>query len=109
VYSAGLNDYIQTFLLDETKGTISLTKNLFDLVMPGGSLIIGNFNHNNPRDLRFVMEYIYDWQLIYRERHDMLECARAIPEKKIEDMKIIEEPLGINYFLKIDKKQNGII
>lgn len=108
VYSAGLYDYIQTFLLDETKGTISLTKNLFDLVMPGGSLVIGNFNHNNPRNLRFVMEYIYDWQLIYRGKHDMLECARAIPENTIEDIKIIEEPLGINYFLKIDKKQNGI-
>lgn len=109
VYSAGLYDYIKTFLLDETKGTIALTKNLFDLVMPGGSLIVGNFNQNNPRDLKFVMEYIYDWQLIYRGKHDMLECARAIPPNKIEDIKIIEEPLGINYFLKIDKKQNGIV
>ncbi len=104
VYSAGLYDYIKTFLLDETKGTISLTRNLFDLVKPGGSLIVGNFNHNNPRDLKFVMEYIYDWQLIYRGKHDMLELARAIPREKIEDIKIIEEDLSINYFLKIDKK-----
>ena len=106
VYSAGLYDYIKTFLLDESKGTISLTKNLFDLVMPGGSLIVGNFNHNNPRDLKFVMEYIYDWQLIYRGKNDMLELARAIPAEKIEDIKIIDEALGINFFLKIDKKQN---
>jgi len=108
VYSAGLYDYIKTFLLDETKGTIALTKNLFDLVMPGGTLIVGNFNNNNPRDIKFAMEYIYDWQLIYRKKHDMLECARAIPEKMIEDIEIIEEPLCINYFLKIVKKQNGI-
>jgi extracellular factor (EF) 3-hydroxypalmitic acid methyl ester biosynthesis protein len=109
VYSAGLYDYIKTFLLDETKGTISLTKNLFDLVKPGGSLIVGNFNHNNPRDLKFVMEYIYDWQLIYRGKYDMLELARAIPGEKIADIRIVEEDLGINYFLKIDKKQNSII
>jgi hypothetical protein len=107
VYSAGLYDYIKTFLLDETKGTIALTKNLFDLVTPGGSLIVGNFNHKNPRDLRFVMEYIYDWQLIYRGKYDMLDLARAIPVKQIENIEIVEEPLGINYFLKIDKKQNG--
>jgi hypothetical protein len=86
-----------------------LTKNLFDLVKPGGSLIVGNFNHNNPRDLKFVMEYIYDWQLIYRGKYDMLELARAIPGEKIADIRIVEEDLGINYFLKIDKKQNSII
>jgi extracellular factor (EF) 3-hydroxypalmitic acid methyl ester biosynthesis protein len=108
VYSAGLYDYIRTFLLDETKGTIALTKNLFDLVMPGGSLIVGNFNHNNPRDLKFVMEYIYDWELIYRKKHDVIEFARAIPEKEIDNINIIEEPLGINYFLKIKKKQFGV-
>jgi hypothetical protein len=76
--------------------------------MPGGSLIVGNFNHNNPRDLKFVMEYIYDWELIYRKKHDVIEFARAIPEKEIDNINIIEEPLGINYFLKIKKKQFGI-
>ena len=48
VYSAGLYDYIMTFPIDDSKGTIALTKNLFSLVKPGGSLIVGNFNHNNP-------------------------------------------------------------
>jgi len=104
IYSAGLYDYIKTFLLDHSKGTIALTKNLFDLLKPGGTLIVANFNYNNPRDIRFGMEYICDWNLIYRSREDMLDFARSIPENKIKEMKILEEGLGINYFLKIVKK-----
>jgi len=73
-------------------------------VRPGGSLVVGNFSHNNPRDLKFVMEYVYDWVLFYRDRQDILEFARAIPEESIEDIQVIEESLGINYFLKITKK-----
>jgi SAM-dependent methyltransferase len=103
IYSAGLYDYIQTFPLDDSKGTVALTKNLFNLLKPGGSLIIGNFNHNNPKDLRFVMEYVYDWRLIYRNKFDMFDFARSISENDIKDMQIIEEPTGINFFLKIDK------
>ena len=103
VYSSGLYDYIETFQLDDSKGTAALTKNLFDLVKSGGSLIVGNFNHNNPKDLRFVMEYIYDWQLIYRHKYEMLEFARAIDPQEIKSINIFEEPLGINYFLKIEK------
>ncbi|MBW2094583.1 MAG: hypothetical protein JRI80_06810 [Deltaproteobacteria bacterium] len=37
VYSSGLYDYIKTFPLDDSKGTVALTKNLFELVRPGGS------------------------------------------------------------------------
>jgi extracellular factor (EF) 3-hydroxypalmitic acid methyl ester biosynthesis protein len=103
VYSAGLFDYIKTFQTDNTKGTIALTANLFNLVKPGGSLIIGNFSPANPRNLRFMMEYINDWHLIHRTKEEMLDFARSIPEREIRSMEILEEPLGINYFLKIDK------
>jgi SAM-dependent methyltransferase len=103
IYSAGLYDYIKTNQLDDSKGTVALTKNLFSLLKPGGSLIIGNFNHNNPRDLKFVMEYIYDWQIIHRNRYDMFDFVRTISKNDIKDIRIIEEPMGINYFLKIDK------
>ncbi len=103
VYTAGLYDYIRTYLFDKSKGATALTKNLFHLVKPGGSLIIGNFSQNIPCDLRFAMDYIYDWKLIYRDKHNMLDFARTIPEQAIKNIQVIEEPLGINYFLKIDK------
>lgn len=103
VYSSGLYDYIKTFPLDDTKGTVALTRHLFGMVKPGGSLIVGNFSRSNPRDLRFCMEYVYDWQLIYRSREEMIHFARAIPENQIANIEVMEEPSGINYFLKIDK------
>jgi extracellular factor (EF) 3-hydroxypalmitic acid methyl ester biosynthesis protein len=104
VYTAGLYDYIKTFAHDHTKGSVAMTKNLFRLVKPEGSLIIGNFSPDNPKDVRFVMEYICNWHLIYRTKQEMLDFARSIPEREISNMEILEEPLGINYFLKIDKK-----
>ena len=103
IYSAGLYDYIKTFQLDDSKGSVALTKNLFKLLASGGKLIAGNFNQNNPRDLRFVMEYIYDWQLIYRDRYDLMEFTRSIDEKEIKNIEVVEEPLGINYFLVAEK------
>jgi hypothetical protein len=33
----------------------------------------------------------------------VLDFARAIPELAIKSTQVIEEPLGINYFLEIDK------
>jgi SAM-dependent methyltransferase len=104
IYSAGLYDYIKTSLLDHAKGTIALTKNLFDLLKPGGTLIVGNFNGNNPRDLRFIMEYVLDWQLIYRSKEDMFDFTRSIPENTIKEMKILDEPSRVQYFLKVIKK-----
>jgi extracellular factor (EF) 3-hydroxypalmitic acid methyl ester biosynthesis protein len=105
IYSAGLYDYIKTFLVNPNRGTIALTRNLFvDLLKPGGTLIIGNFSQHNPRDVRFAMEYIYDWNLIYRNKDDVFEFARDVPKQQIQDMVLLEEPLRINYFLKIIKK-----
>lgn len=107
VYSSGLYDYIKTFPLDDSRGTVALTKNLFDLLKPGGTLVVGNFTHGNPQDLKFAMEYVYNWILFYRDEQDMLEFARAIPENAIEDMLVVKESLGINYFLKIIKKRSA--
>lgn len=104
VYSAGLYDYIKTFPDEPEKGTVALTRNLFQLVKPGGSLIIGNFSPNNPQSIRFVMEYVCDWNLFHRTREEMIDFARSIPEQEIDTMTIEQEPLGINYFLVIRKK-----
>ena len=103
VYSAGLFDYIKTYHLDDSRGTVALTRNLFELVRPGGSLIVGNFSPNNPQDLKFVMSYIYDWNLFYRDKAELMEFVRSIDPCQIKMVRIIEEPLGINCFLKIEK------
>jgi extracellular factor (EF) 3-hydroxypalmitic acid methyl ester biosynthesis protein len=104
VYSAGLYDYIKTFQDDPTKGTIALTKHLFELVQPGGTLVIGNFSPDTPADLRFMLDYVCDWKLIYRTKEEMLDFARGILPSQIKYMEVLQEPLGINYFLKIEKQ-----
>jgi extracellular factor (EF) 3-hydroxypalmitic acid methyl ester biosynthesis protein len=107
VYSSGLYDYIKSFPLDDSKGTVALTRQLFDLVRPGGTLIVGNFTHFNPKDLKFAMEYVYRWILFYRDESEMMDFARAIPENAIEDIRVVKESLGINNFLKIKKRNSG--
>ena len=105
IYSAGLYDYIKTFLINPSRGTIALTRNLFvDLLKPGGTLILGNFSQHIPRDVRFAMEYIYDWNLIYRDKDEILDFVRNVPKQQIQDVSLLEEPLRINYFLKVVKK-----
>lgn len=108
VYSAGLYDYIKTFPRNPRRGAVALTKQLFDLVKPGGKLIIGNFSDNNPKDIRFGMEYLYDWNLIYRNRKQIIQFADTIAADQIDDMVVKQEPLGINYFLIIAKKANPV-
>ncbi len=106
VYSSGLYDYIKTFALDDSKGTVALTRNLFELLRPGGVLIVGNFSPKNPPDLRFPMDYVCEWHLIYRDKAEVMEFARTIPEEQIDDIQIVEEPTGINYFLRIRKRSD---
>lgn len=104
VYSSGLYDYIPTFPLDDSKGTVALTKKLFDLVRPGGSMVVGNFSTNNPQDMRFVMEYVCHWELFHRDDQEIIEFTRAIPEGEIDDIRVVKEATGINSFLEIQKK-----
>jgi SAM-dependent methyltransferase len=104
IYSAGLYDYIQSFE-NTKKGTKALTKELFGLLKPCGTLLIGNFSNENPVYVKWVMEFICNWNLIYREPAEILDFASAIPDTSISNIEIIKEATGINYFLKIVKKQ----
>jgi len=103
VYSAGLFDYIKTFP-SEKKGTIALTKQLFDLLKPQGQLLIGNFSDENPLGVKWIMEFICDWFLIHRSRQEVLNFSNAIDPAKIETIEVITEKKGINHSLKITKK-----
>lgn len=45
----------------------------------------------------------YSAWLIYRDENEMYRLADGISENEISEMILLEEPLGINYFLKIVK------
>ncbi|HEY0105096.1 MAG TPA: PilZ domain-containing protein, partial [Rhizomicrobium sp.] len=79
VYSVGLLDYLTDHRAK------ALVKRLYDLLMPGGLLIIGNMNEC-PLSNYWPMEYLADWTLQYRDDAcmmawtDGLNAARAWTE-----------------------------
>lgn len=103
VYSIGLFDYIKTFH-DLEKGASALTAKLFQLLRPGGRLIIGNISPEMPIGIRWIMECICDWHLIYRDKAQLNEFTRAIPPAQIKTIDIDTEPLGINWMMTITKR-----
>lgn len=103
IYSAGLYDYIKTFD-DPKKGTIALTKQLFDSLKPNGRLLIGNISPKLSIGVKWAMEYLCDWYLIHRTEKEVLDFAQSIPQEEIESIDVISEETGVNWFLDIRKK-----
>ena len=65
IYSLGLFDY-----LTDRRAT-SLLRRLYDMLAPGGLLIIGNMNET-PLSGLWPLEFITDWTLHYRDDPQML-------------------------------------
>ncbi len=94
IWSAGLFDYFKG------KHFVYLLKKYYEYLNEGGEIIIGNFNVENPS--RRSMEIMGDWFLYHRSANELKDFAvqAGIKEEKIE---VIQEPLGINLFLRIKK------
>jgi extracellular factor (EF) 3-hydroxypalmitic acid methyl ester biosynthesis protein len=89
VYASGLFDYLQPHTW------VSLCRTLYETLVPGGALYLGNMVPSCPT--RWLMEFHLDWYLEYRERVQLLELAkRAVPAARCE---ILEEPSGVNPFV----------
>lgn len=63
VYSIGLIDYFND------KFVIKLMDYIYDILSPGGKVILGNFHPNNID--RAAMDHLLDWKLIHRDENDM--------------------------------------
>jgi len=94
IWSAGLFDYFKD------KHFVFLIKKFYSFLKPGGEMIIGNFNVENPS--RKIMEILGDWFLYHRSMEELIQFARQanIPDDKIS---VLSEPLGINLFLRITR------
>jgi hypothetical protein len=94
VYSCGLFDYLQ-------KSTaVSLSRSLYSLVAPGGTLYVGNMVPSSPS--RWFMELHLDWFLVYRERSEMVEFAKlGAPDARVQ---ILEESTGVNPFVTLTRE-----
>ncbi|MBV9904991.1 MAG: hypothetical protein JO346_10480 [Alphaproteobacteria bacterium] len=74
-YSVGLLDYLTDHRCK------ALVKRLYDLLLPGGLLIIGNMNDCSLSNY-WPMEYITDWTLYYRGDAEMVAWAKGLNAAK---------------------------
>jgi extracellular factor (EF) 3-hydroxypalmitic acid methyl ester biosynthesis protein len=91
VYSMGLFDY-----LTPPVARVVLAR-LFDLLAPGGALVVGNFHVANRS--RVYMDYWMDWPLYYRSEATFLALAEGLPARTTLDF----DPTGCQMFLRLDR------
>jgi len=83
IYAAGLYDYLVQPVARK------LTRHLFDMLRPGGRLLIGNVVPGM-LDAAYMEAYM-DWWLVYRSARDMQDLAALIPPCSIDASRIFEE------------------
>jgi extracellular factor (EF) 3-hydroxypalmitic acid methyl ester biosynthesis protein len=71
IYSIGLYDSLTE------RFARTLTAKLWEGLAPGGLLVLGNFNGNNP--MHHFTESALDWYLIYRDPADLLRLVEGLP------------------------------
>jgi extracellular factor (EF) 3-hydroxypalmitic acid methyl ester biosynthesis protein len=92
IYSMGLFDYLSTPV---AKAIIS---KLYQLLMPGGELVVGNFHVSNPS--KHFMEYWGDWHLFHRTEQ---EFKNLLSKSSAAEISVIFEDTGSQMFLDINK------
>jgi SAM-dependent methyltransferase len=96
IYSTGLFDYVQQPVAKR------LTERLFDMLRPGGQLLIANFLSGIPG--QGYMESFMDWYLIYRSHLQMLDLAMTIDQTRVKDIRLLAEDLQNILFLQVTRK-----
>lgn len=96
VYSTGLFDYL------DDKLSARMTSRMFDLVAPGGSMIIPNFAKGMPE--QGYMEAFMDWYLIYRDENQLFDFMSELNMDEVESYEIYSDPTGNVLYLKVNKK-----
>jgi SAM-dependent methyltransferase len=92
IYSVGLFDY---FGISTCR---RLVAGLFDLLAPGGRLIVGNMKANT--DMAWPLEFIADWTLNYRTADEMARFADLIDPASVD---LHTDPKGYSYLLSLRK------
>jgi extracellular factor (EF) 3-hydroxypalmitic acid methyl ester biosynthesis protein len=93
IYSGGLYDYLGQ------STAIRLTRKLFDMLRPGGRLVVANFAPN----LRSIgyMEALTDWRLIYRSEPEMQQLTAEIVPERIARTRLFRDIHEYLVFLKL--------
>lgn len=97
VYAAGLYDYLADRVARR------LTRLMFDMLAPGGRLLIANFAPC-VEDLGYIESYM-GWKLIYREPEQMLELGGDISSSEWKSQRLLWDEHESIIFLEITKRQ----
>lgn len=92
VYCAGLFDYLSQRVCKR------LVELFHTMLRPGGIIIVTNVAATNPR--KAWMEYVMEWNLIYRNENEMKDLVPDLPN--ISDSTIHADATGVNLFLEIE-------
>lgn len=97
VYCAGLFDYLSDRICRR------LVEVFYDLVAPGGLLVVTNVDASNPS--RNWMEYALDWHLVYRDSPGLMKLAPAKADP--QNCVVRADETGVNIFLEVRKPLDG--
>ena len=84
MYSAGLYDYLEPAVAKR------LTKTMFEVLRPGGRLIVSNFLPQ-VADAGYMETYM-GWELIYRTVEDLEELLTIVPDAERAAHRVYEDP-----------------
>jgi extracellular factor (EF) 3-hydroxypalmitic acid methyl ester biosynthesis protein len=93
IYSMGLFDYLTPPVASAVLGK------LYQILKPGGTMLIGNFHVSNPS--RCYMEYWLDWVLYYRTEEEFTDLLR---NAESEEASVFFEDSGSQMFLQVVKR-----
>jgi extracellular factor (EF) 3-hydroxypalmitic acid methyl ester biosynthesis protein len=96
IYSMGLFDYLNS------RVAAAVLNRLYQLIKPGGELVVGNFNVSNPS--RYYMEYWGDWVLIHRTEE---EFRSLFPDTSSATVRVIYDETGAQMFLNIKRRKTA--
>jgi extracellular factor (EF) 3-hydroxypalmitic acid methyl ester biosynthesis protein len=92
IYSMGLFDYLTPPVAR------AVLARVFELLEPGGTLLVGNYHVGNPT--RVYMDYWMDWPLYYRTEESFLELADGVDAATRE---VTFDETGCQMFLRLDR------
>ena len=95
IYTSGLCDYLSDSMCRR------LAKNLFDRLKPGGRLLLTNFVDHV--EAVGYMEMFMDWNLIWRDRLQMIDMTARIPESMVKSVTCYSEQNRNVIFLLVER------
>jgi extracellular factor (EF) 3-hydroxypalmitic acid methyl ester biosynthesis protein len=92
-YCAGLFDYLSDKVCKQ------LLQLFHGWAAPGGLVVATNVHPRN--DVRYFLEHLLEWNLIYRDEAQMLELSPGVGETSVN-----ADSTGLNVFVEIRKAQS---